>query len=80
MTQNKNRADLINDIEDMLMEELYENNRRNSQQQFELNHKFVNIFQVEDVDINDDNQHNLSIPQVNHCIIQTQNPFIHHPR
>ena len=42
-TYPENKADLINQIEDMLMEELYENNRRKSEKQTKLNEKFQEI-------------------------------------
>ena len=42
-TYFENEPDLINQIEDMLMEELYENNRGNSKPQITLNEKFQEI-------------------------------------
>ena len=48
-TYPQNEPDLINQIKDMLMEELYENIRRNSQQQSKLNDKFQEIMKEEDV-------------------------------
>ena len=46
-TYPENEPDLINQIEDMLMEELYKNNRRNSEKQSKLNEKLQQIMQEE---------------------------------
>ena len=42
-TYFENEPDLINQIEDMLMEEIYKNNVWNSEERIELNEKFQEL-------------------------------------